>query len=439
MRRIDQLLRGIEEEGPPRVIGTITAVRPNYLEALLPGARTGLIVDVVSPAAGSVRAQVASCDGPRVGLLPHVATTGIGPGDEVHVRGGIDGIPCGLGLVGRIIDPFGAPIDGKGLLAGCEEWPIRRPAPDPLARRRLDEQLATGIRVIDGCLSIGKGQRVGLFAGPGTGKSTLLGMLASRAACDVAVVCLVGERGREVGEFIDSALGPDGLARAVVVVATADEPPPVRARAAEAATAAAEWFRAAGMHALLLVDSLTRVARAGRDTALSLGEPPCRGGYPASALASLPPLLERAGRDGEGSITAVYTVLTEDGGEDPVCAEARSLLDGHIILSDRLAQAGLWPAVDVVTSVSRVMPAVAGAAAERDATALRRMLAAYRRNEDLILMGAYRRGACEDTDRAMDRMAEIRSFLVQEAAVATPLDETRSRLAALVTPRARAR
>jgi type III secretion protein N (ATPase) len=404
--------------------GRVTAAGELRLEAILPGARLGEIVEIPTRSGVKLRAEVASCDGDRAGLLPLAPLAGVGVGDEVRVVAGNAHIPCGEALLGRVVDPFGEPLDGLPAPAGVTAWDVDRKAPSPLARRAVDEQLVTGIRAVDGCLPLGKGQRIGLFAGPGQGKSTLLGTLARRAACDVAVVCLVGERGREVREFIDRALGPDGLARAAVVVAAADAPPIVRARALPAATAIAEWFRGRGRDVLLLVDSLTRVARARRDAALAMGEPPARAGYPASALTGLAELIERAGRDERGSITAVYTVLTEGAADDPVAEEARAALDGHIALSERLARAGRWPAIDVVASISRVMREVADDAHVAAAAGLRRLVAAHAENEELILVGAYRAGTSRETDLAIERRDAISAFLRQGSDESAPLGET---------------
>jgi type III secretion protein N (ATPase) len=340
-------------------------------------------------------------------------------------------LPCGPGLLGRIVDPFGRPLDGKPAPEDSVAWPLSRPAPDPLARPPVERQLVTGIRVVDGCLALGHGQRVGLLAGPGLGKTTLLGALARRADCDACVICLVGERGREVRDFLDRALGAEGLSRSVVVLAGPDAPAPVRSRALEAATAVAEWLRDRGLSVLLLVDSLTRVARARRDVALALGEPPARGGYPASVFAALPGLVERAGTGGRGSVTAVYAVLTEgpeDRGEDPLAEEARSLFDGHLVLSVRLA-------VDLLASVSRVADRVVPPAQSRHAAYLRRLVAAHRENEELILMGAYRQGSSPDTDRFLSRRRGIEAFLAQDLDRPSPIEDTRAALASLAADR----
>ena len=398
----------------------------------MPGARNGECVRIGRPGSPRIGAEVISCDGPAVSLLPLASTAGLGVGDRVRPAPDLESFPCCEEMIGRILDPFGAPLDGLGPTTALERRPLHGAAPDPLARPMIDEQLVTGIRAVDALVPVGKGQRIGLYSGPGAGKSTLLGTLASRGDCDSAVVCLVGERGREAREFAERSLGSAGLARSVLIVATADAPAAVRARAVESATAAAEWLRDRGLHVLLLVDSLTRVARAKRDAALSIGELPARGGYPASALSALPPILERAGRSPRGTITAVYTVLTE-GRDDPVAEETRSLLDGHIVLCEKMAGAGRWPAIDPLASASRVMAGITPEATVARAQTLRRIMGAYRRNEDLILMGAYRAGSCRDTDRAIELREEIDSFLLQGSSEETPLEETRRRLEALVS------
>jgi type III secretion protein N (ATPase) len=416
----------------PACRGQVTRVEGLKIEALLPGARVGQRV-VVEPIGGAeVAAEVALCDGPRVGLVPLGPTDGLGPGDAVRVVRSVAVIPCGRGLLGRVIDPFGRPLDGRPPVEDAVPWSLSRAAPDPLTRPPVERQLVTGLRAIDGCLALGHGQRLGLFAGPGLGKTTLLCALARRADCDACVICLVGERGREVRDFLDRALGPEGLARSVVVLAGPDAPAPLRARALESATAVAEWLRDQGRSVLLLVDSLTRVARARRDVALALGEPPSRGGYPASVFAGLPGLVERAGTSLRGSITAIYAVLTEgpvDRSDDPLAEEARSLFDGHLVLSARLARAGFWPAIDLLASVSRVADRVVSAGQSRHAATLRRLIAAHQGNEDLILMGAYRPGSSPDTDRFLARRRRIESFLAQNLDRPSGLADTRAALA----------
>ncbi len=427
------LSRRVDNAVVPVLRGRITSAKEVGLEADLPGAHVGMRVLVERPEGSPLPAEVLSSVGARVCLLPLDVSTGVGPGDAVVAVEGEDVVPSGNGLLGRIVDPLGNPLDGGSLFVDTELWPLNRRAPNPLTRPPIDKPLITGIRAIDGCLSLGLGQRIGLFAGPGLGKTTLLGTLARRAHSDVSVICLVGERGREVKQFIDQHLGSHGLARSVVVLAAQDAPLLVRARALVTATALAEWFRQAGNDVLLLVDSLTRAVRARRDVALALGEAPARGGFPASSFTSLPSLLERTGRDTHGSITAIYAVLTEGGLDDPVAEEARSLLDGHIVLSSKLARAGRWPAIDVVRSVSRVADDVASPKHRDAANKLKRLLGAHEENEDLILMGAYRQGTSRDTDIAMERQVQIKAFLEQRDDSASPIEATISAIQALVS------
>jgi type III secretion protein N (ATPase) len=312
-------------------------------------------------------------------------------------------------------------------------WAVDRPAPDPLARARVTRPLPLGIRALDALLTAGEGQRLGLFAGSGVGKSTLLGQIARQTEADVNVIALVGERGREVGEFLDASLGPAGRGRSVVVCATSDAPSLVRLRSAFVATAIAEWFRAQGRRVLFMLDSLTRVARAQREVGLAAGEPPARQGYPPSVFAMLPRLLERTGTDARGSITALYTVLVAGGDMDePIADEVRGILDGHVVLSRELASRGHWPAIDVLPSLSRLMSAVAAGPERAAAQRVRAWLAAYERHRDLIVLGAYQRGTDPMTDQALARLPAIEAFLRQATQEATPYDETRHRLLKLV-------
>jgi type III secretion protein N (ATPase) len=308
---------------------------------------------------------------------------------------------------------------------------VDRGAPVPLTRGRIREALPLGVRAIDGLLTAARGQRLGLFAGAGVGKSSLLGRIARRAAAEVTVVCLVGERGREVREFVEEALGPEGLARSVVVAATSDAPPLVRLRSAQVATAIAEWFAEEGREVLFLCDSLTRFARAQREVGLAAGEPPARQGYPPSVFQALPRLLERTGPRARGCITAVYTVLVAGGDQDePIADEVRGLLDGHVVLDRRLAERGHFPAIDVLASVSRVMAQVASPAHRAAAARVRRLLATWEQQRDLILLGAYRRGADPAVDEAMDRWPALEAFLREEDGEESTLEETVARLLA---------
>lgn len=350
----------------------------------------------------------------RLLTAPLGDTTGIAPGMRVRTRndGGLS--PAGEALLGRVVDAFGRPFDGA-VTERVERAPVRASPPPPLSRRAIHEPLGTGVRVLDALLPLGLGQRVGLFAGTGVGKSTLLGMMCRHASADVIVVGLIGERGREVGDFVRNALGEQGLARSVVVAATSDEPPLVRARGALYATALAEHFRAQGKRVLLVMDSVTRYAMALREATLAAGEPPLTKGYTPTVFASLPSLLERAGTcEGEGSITAVYTVLVEgDDLNDPIADAVRGILDGHIVLSRKLADRGIFPAVDVLRSVSRLAQDLCTPQHLDDAAKVRGLLAAYEDAADLIQIGAYVTGSDPRVDRARAALPRIEALVRQ--------------------------
>lgn len=369
----------------------------------------------------------------RLLATPLGPVAGIRPGARVDRVGLGATVPAGEALLGRVVSAFGEPIDAGAPPRGTTPRPVHAAPPDPFGRRPIDRPFATGIRAIDGLLTLGFGQRVGIFAGAGVGKSTLLGMICRSSSADVNVVALVGERGREVNDFVRNALGPEGLARSVVVAATSDQPPLVRARGAEAATAIAEYFRAQGKSVLFVMDSVTRYAMALREIALAAGEPPATKGYPPSVFAALPRLLERAGTsDGEGVITALYTVLAEgDDLSDPVADATRGILDGHIVLSRRLAEAGHYPAIDVLQSISRLAPEVADAPRLAAAAAVRGMMGAYREAEDLVQVGAYVQGSDPRVDAAIAAMPAVRAFLRQGVEERTSGAETGARLAVL--------
>jgi flagellum-specific ATP synthase len=324
-------------------------------------------------------------------------------------------INVGRGLLGRVLDGLGRPLDGRPLPAGLTPVTVDGSAPHPLQRARIDTALPLGIRALDTLVPCGRGQRLGIFAGSGVGKSSLLSMVARGTEADISVLALVGERGREVREFIEHDLGPEGLARSVVVVATSDEAPLVRLRAAFTATRIAESFRDEGADVVLMMDSLTRFAMAQREVGLSAGEPPATRGYPPSVFTLLPRLLERAGAGATGSITGLYTVLVEgDDMQDPIGDAARSILDGHVVLSRKLATAGHFPTVDVLESISRVVPSITSPAQRRAATELRRLMAAHRDARDLIEIGAYVPGTNPLVDRAVALSEPIRAFLTQD-------------------------
>ena len=389
----------------------------------------GATVDTGEP----LLAEVIGFAGAEAILAPYGPLQGVAVGAAVQAMADEATVPCGPALLGRVIDPFGQPLDGRPLATpggpALQTTPLYASAPSPLSRRGVDTPLPTGVRAIDAALTVGEGQRIGIFAMAGGGKSTLLGMLARQARADVNVIALVGERGREVREFLDDSLGADGLARSVLVVSTSDRPALERVRAAYAATAIAEGFRAEGKRVLLLVDSVTRFARGLRELGLSALEPPVRRGYPPSVFAEMPRLFERAGNDATGSITAFYTVLAEDDdNSDPVAEEVRSILDGHIVLSRKLAQAHHYPAIDVLGSASRVFTRVADVAHREAASKLRALLARHAEIEFLLRVGEYQAGSDPLADQAIERLPALRELLTQHADETTDFAATVARL-----------
>jgi len=437
---LSEALRALDGAKPLRVAGRVTEVVGLVVRATVPGVRIGDLVtlelglDGAPGGSSGLQAEVVGFRGDESLLMPLGPVVGIGP-DAVAVPTGHQlTVAVGEGLLGRVLDGLGRPMDGKGDIAGkTEEWPVERGSPDPLSRRRVQRPLPLGIRAIDGFLTVGEGQRVGVFAGAGVGKSLLLGQIARHAESDVNVICLVGERGREVNEFLDDALGAARKNRSVVVCATSDAPCLVRLKSALVATAIAEWFRDRGKRVLLLMDSLTRVARAQREVGLAAGEMPVRQGHPPSVFALLPRLLERAGNARHGSITAIYTVLVAGGDlEEPIADEARAVLDGHVVLSRALAERNHWPAIDVLPSLSRVMTFVADREHLEAAGKIRELLATYEQKRDLISIGAYKAGSDARVDRSLARIDAIGTFLRQRLDETTSLPETRRRLLALI-------
>ena len=403
--------------------GRIVAALGTTIRATGISARIGQTCELVDPAGGqSVLAEVVGLAGDAALLTPIGELRGLSPSAEVIVREVAAQVAFGDALLGRVIDGRGHPIDGLGALpAGLQTTPLYAPAPAPMARATIDTVLPTGVRVIDSLLTLGIGQRVGVFAAAGGGKSTLMGMLARHADADVIVIALIGERGREVREFIEDTLGAAGLARTVVVCATSDRSAMERVRAAHHATAIAEGFRGEGKRVLLLMDSVTRFARALREIGLAAGEPAVRRGFPPSVFAELPRLFERAGTAATGSITAIYTVLLEDEeGGDPVGEEVRSILDGHIVLSRKLGQAGHYPAIDVLASLSRLFTRITAADHRAAATRVRALLAKHAEIEFLVQIGEYKPGSDALADAALAARPAIDALLRQDGDDAAP-------------------
>ncbi len=424
-------LSAIDRATAPRVAGRVTELTGLVIRATAPGARTGELVLIERAQGGVVRAEVVGFQGEEVLLLPLGTGEGLGPDSVVRPTGQPFSIRCGDALLGRVLDALGEPLDGQGPLPteGMVLQPVERAAPNPLERRRIDRVFSTGIAAIDGLLTLGEGQRIGLFSGPGLGKSTLLGQIAEQAAADVLVVGLVGERGREVRDFLEGQLDEPTRRRAVCVCATSDAPPLLRLKSALAATTIAEHFADQGRSVLLVLDSLTRVARAQREVGLAAGEPPTRHGYPPSVFAMLPRLLERAGHGRKAAITAIYAVLTgADDVDDPIAEEVRAILDGHLVLSPELAGRGHWPAIDVVRSLSRIMDQLVDDPHRLAALRMRGLLATYERQRELIMLGAYRPGSDPLTDQAIAAQPLIEGFLRQARSDRFPFDDSKRRL-----------
>ena len=402
--------------------GRVRAVTGLAVRASLPGARIGDVV-YLHRRGEPLPGEIVGFDGGEAIILPLGDLIGVGPDDVVESTGAPLQVRASRALLGRVVSGFGRPLDGGPEIDGASVL-VDRPPPPALARRPIERPLPTGVRVIDGLLTLGEGQRVGLFAGSGVGKSTLLGAIARGTEADVVVVALVGERGREVGEFLENSLGDEGRRKSVVVVATSDAPALERLRAAQVATAYAEHFRDQGARVMLLVDSVTRFARAQREVGLAAGEPPARRGYPPSVFSMLPRLLERSGQGEKGSMTAIYTVLVEGSDmEEPIADEVRGVLDGHIVLDRAIAARGHYPAVDPLASLSRVMSAIVSDEHLRAAEGLRRLLAAYEAKRDFIALGAYAKGSDRDVDAAIARMPKIETFLQQRAAERSSFEE----------------
>lgn len=400
-----------------RVNGKVSQVIGLVIESDGPVAEIGEVCDVFSHGELFGRAEVVGFRNEKTLLMPLGEMTRIRPGLDVVATGSPLTVQVGAGLLGRVIDGLGNPLDGKGPIQGGAARSISQVPPNPLTRKRISQPMVTGIRAIDGMLTLGKGQRVGIFAGSGVGKSVMLGMIARHCLAEVNVIALIGERGREVREFIERDLGPEGLKRSVVVVATSDQPALIRLKGAMTATAVAEHFRDQGRDVMMLFDSCTRVAMAQREIGLAIGEPPATKGYTPSVFAFLPRLLERAGTAEKGSITGMYAVLVEgDDMDEPIADAMRAILDGHIVLSRALANKNHYPAVDVLASISRIMPDVTEEVHRRAAKRLLTLMAEYRGAEDLITIGAYAKGSNAEVDKAVSIINDTNQYLRQGVA-----------------------
>lgn len=429
----DSLMDEFEKLELTHVHGRIIEIVGMLIKAIVPGVKVGDVC-LVKREGDPLRTQVVGFTQEEVLLSPLGDMQGVGPSSEVIPTGKPLMIKIGPELLGRVLDGLGEPMDliEKGPIETKESVAVEQVPPDPLKREVIKEPISVGVRCIDGVLTCGKGQRVGIFAGAGVGKSTTLGMIARNAKADVNVIALIGERGRELREFIEHDLGEEGMARSVVVVSTSDQPSQVRLNAAYVGTAIAEYFRDQGKSVILMMDSVTRFARALREVGLAKGEPPARAGFTPSVFATLPKLLERSGNSEKGSITAFYTVLVEGGDmSEPVADETKSILDGHIVLSPELAQAYHYPAVDVLASVSRILPSIVSKEHLQLIGKVREVLANYKKNEMLIKIGEYKPGSDRDADFAINYINKVNNFLKQGTHEKSSFDETLSQLKAL--------
>jgi flagellum-specific ATP synthase len=432
---LNRYRKAVSQTDTLRFNGRVEQVVGVIVESVGPAGRVGEICHLdTGRNRPPILAEVVGFRGNRVLLMPLSGMGDIAHGNEVVATGRALTVRAGQGLLGRVLDGLGRPIDGGPMVVGGTELSVHQTPPHPLRRQRIREPLPLGVRAIDAFLTCGKGQRIGIFSGSGVGKSTLLGMIARNSTADVNVIGLVGERGREVGEFIEGNLGSEGMQRSVVVVATSDQPAIQRLKAAFVATTIAEQFRDQGLHVLLTMDSVTRIAWAQREIGLAIGEPPTTRGYTPSVFAVLPQLLERSGAGEKGTITGLYTVLVEgDDFNEPVADTVRGILDGHIVLTRKLAERGHYPAIDILASVSRLMPQVVSEEQREAALLLRRLTATYRSAEDLINIGAYQDGSSPEIDRAKAMMPLIESCLTQGAEEHCEWNETLRHLATLTS------
>ncbi|MDZ4799533.1 MAG: FliI/YscN family ATPase [Bryobacteraceae bacterium] len=431
---LKDLIEAVNSIDPLQWSGEVTEMVGLLIESRGPAAAVGSFCEVLTASGKVVRTQVVGFRNGRVLSIPLEETDGIQLGDRVVARDEDSRLGVGPDLLGRVLDGFGEPLDEGPRLQPATWYNLFATPPNPLSREPVTEPLVTGIRVIDGLLTCGKGQRIGLFGGSGVGKSTLLGTMSRQNGADVTVIALIGERNREVRAFLDHELGPEGRKKSVVVVATSDRPAPLRIRACYVALAVAEYFRDQGKSVLLVMDSVTRLAMAQREIGLAAGEPPSQKGYTPSVFNLLPKIFERAGNFANGSITGFFTVLVEgDDFNEPICDAVRGILDGHVVLSRSLGSAGHYPAVDVLQSVSRVMPQIVAPNHLKASQKVREAMACYERSADLIQLGAYVAGTNPQLDNAVRNHDRVMDFLRQSSGVKAPITETLDSLAGIAT------
>jgi flagellum-specific ATP synthase len=429
---LEPYFKRLDEFSTLRWVGRVTKAVGHLIESEGPYGSVGEGCGIITADGETYAGEIVGFRGRTVLSMPIERPDGIRYGDQIVTRGTRPSIPVGPGLLGRVVDGVGRPLDDKGPYRTRESWPLFFEAPLPLARIPIHDPIGCGIRAIDGFITCGRGQRVGIFGGSGVGKSTLIGMMARNTSADLTVLALVGERGREVRDFLEDALGEEGLRRSVLVVSTSDQSPLLRIRAALTATSIAEYFCSKGKHVLLVVDSLTRFAMAQREIGLATGEPPTAKGYTPSVFSLLAQLIERAGHYGTGSITAFYTVLMEgDDQQDPLVDAVRALLDGHVVLDRKLAIQGHYPPISILDSLSRLMPAVISAEHLAKARRIRQLLASYMASEDLIRIGAYQKGSDRALDQALAILPAANAFLQQDSKDRAPLEENIKALLAL--------
>ena len=426
----DKYKVAVERTDPIKYAGTVARVKGLLIESMGPQVIVGELCRILIPKGeGAVWAEVVGFNGKNVQLMPYGDMNGIEPGCMVIASGGPLSVPVSDDILGRVLDSMGRPIDGKGPIPSVYYQSITNKPPHVLTRKTIKNRIITGVRAIDGVIPVGSGQRVGIFSGSGVGKSTMLGMIARNTKADVNVIALVGERGREVREFLENDLGEDGLKRSVVIVSSSDTPPLSRLRGAYVAASVAEYFRDKGKDVMFLFDSVTRFARAQREIGLAIGEPPATRGYTPSVFSTLPKLLERCGTSESGTITGFFTILVDgDDLDEPVSDAVRGILDGHIVLSRRLAEQNHYPAIDILASISRLSSKITSGEEQKAAGKIKKLISAYRENEDLINVGAYAKGSNKIVDEAVDKKDDIDDYLTQAVDEKAGIRETTDRL-----------